>query len=365
MNLLRNRNPELRPSTNTSIGRVIVPDPEQLLTEKTDRTGFLETPSFINLRRFARDSLEWMARQRVAERDAGKQTKKIGASKATGQARRKLTFAVDALPAPERETIRSAVKQFETARQKEERILREDLQLYRTLASLGTTIAVFAHEAAKPVGQIEQMAASIQRRGQEALGTRYSDTLGRPVQVIAQSAKALQSYASFPLTLLRQEKRRSGEVEVGNVIKDIVQLFAPFLEDAKISCKVVHPDENYKVWGSVAAFESIMSNLITNAVNAFVHQDKQVDDRQLQIRTSAGDGQLVISVADNGPGLIGLSADEAWLAGRTSTPGGTGLGLTIVRDTVIDLGGQANAIPHGELGGAEIVVTIPLLEVEQ
>ena len=61
MNLLRSRNPEFRPSTNNSIGRVVVPDPDQLLTQKTDRTGFLETPSFIGLRRFTRDSLEWMA----------------------------------------------------------------------------------------------------------------------------------------------------------------------------------------------------------------------------------------------------------------------------------------------------------------
>ena len=57
--------------------------------------------------------------------------------------------------------------------------------------------------------------------------------------------------------------------------------------------------------------------------------------------------------------------DEIWLPGRTSTPGGTGLGLTIVRDSVTDLGGQVHAIAKGELGGAEIVVALPLMGVEQ
>ena len=79
MNLLRARNPEERPSTNNSIGRIMAPDPDQILTEKTDRTGFLESTAFIELRRFAIDALEWMARKRLAEREAQKQEAKAKA----------------------------------------------------------------------------------------------------------------------------------------------------------------------------------------------------------------------------------------------------------------------------------------------
>ncbi len=63
MNLRRSQSPEERPSTNNSIGRVSIQETEGLLVQKTDRSGFIEGDSFIELKRFATDALEWMARR--------------------------------------------------------------------------------------------------------------------------------------------------------------------------------------------------------------------------------------------------------------------------------------------------------------
>ncbi len=364
MNLLRNRNPEERPSTNTSIGRVIVSDPDQILTEKTDRTGFLESTAFTETRRFAIESLEWMARQRLAQREIRRREDRAKSSSGVTRARDKLRTEVDKLSPEERSRVSDAVQNLETVRQRREVILREDLQLYRTLASLGTTIAVFAHEAAKPVDQIKNMAQSIGRRGKRALGAAYPETLELPVTIVLQSARALESYASFPLALLRREKRRFGEVDIHAVILDVVELFQPFLEDAKISCDVRLVDGHPKVWGSVAALESVLSNLITNAINAFAQQQQPQLERTLVVTTQVSESTLLVSVKDNGPGIVNLPIEEIWLPGRTSVPEGTGLGLTIVRDSISDLGGDVHAIAEGELGGAEIVMTLPLLGAE-
>ena len=365
MNLLRARNPEMRPSTNTAIGRVFAPDPDQILTQKTDRTGFLENTAFIELRRFAIEALEWMAHKRLAERDARQRKTKFEVSSGVALAKNKLQEEVKKLPPDQRSRVSEAVQSLESVRQRQETILREDLQLYRTLASLGTTIAVFAHEAAKPAGQIKNMALSISRRGKKALGPAYPRVLEKPVAIVLKSAKALESYASFPLTLLQREKRRFGEVDIHSVIRDVVQLFLPFLDDAKITCEVRICDDQVRVWGSVAVLESILSNLITNAVNAFTQQKQSKLERRMLVTTQVSENTLLISVKDNGPGIVSLPIDEIWLPGRTSTPGGTGLGLTIVRDSVADLGGHVHAIPRGELGGAEIVVTLPLMGVER
>ena len=365
INLLRTRNPEERPSTNTSLGRVSVIDPNQILTEKTDRTGFLEDEGFTSLRRFATDSLEWMARQRLIERDSRKRASKSRVSNNVARAQNNLGNAVSTLPADDRDSVAAAIKQLESARKRQEKILREDLQLYRTLASLGTTIAVFAHEASKPVDQIEKMAESIARRSKKALGPQYSKLLEKPIAVIQRSAKALRSYAAFPLNLLTKEKRQLGEVDIHAVISDMVTLFEPFLDDAKINCELRLYDGQPKVWGSTAAIESILSNLITNAVNAFIQQEIAPSDRKLVIQTDLAIGNLLLSVMDNGPGIIDLPPDEIWLPGRSSVPGGTGLGLTIVRDAVTDLGGQAQVIPQGELGGAEFIITLPILGVDR
>ena len=148
------------------------------------------------------------------------------------------------------------------------------------------------------------------------------------------------------------------------VTLDVIQLFKPFLEDAKITCDVQLYEGQLRVWGSVAALESILTNLITNAVNAFTQQQQAQLERRILVTTQVSENTLLISVKDNGPGITNLPVDEIWLPGRTSTPGGTGLGLTIVKDSVSDLGGDVHAIANGELGGAEIVVTLPLMGVE-
>ena len=68
MNLRRVRSPEERPSTNNSIGRICVEDPDGLLQQKTDRLGFLDNEPFRELIQFASDALEWMATERLRHR---------------------------------------------------------------------------------------------------------------------------------------------------------------------------------------------------------------------------------------------------------------------------------------------------------
>jgi C4-dicarboxylate-specific signal transduction histidine kinase len=70
---------------------------------------------------------------------------------------------------------------------------------------------------------------------------------------------------------------------------------------------------------------------------------------------------LPIRVLDNGPGIEGISTKDIWLPGQTTAANGTGLGLTIVRDAVIDMGGTVAAERKGALGGAEIIISLPTI----
>jgi Histidine kinase-, DNA gyrase B-, and HSP90-like ATPase len=61
MNFSRSRNPQVRPSTSTVIGRIIAEDSENSLLQKTDRLGFLENEAFLNLQQFSMNVLDWVA----------------------------------------------------------------------------------------------------------------------------------------------------------------------------------------------------------------------------------------------------------------------------------------------------------------
>lgn len=360
MNLSRARSPELRPSTNTSIGMVTVRDPDERLIQKTDRTGFVENEAFTELRNFCADALEWMAKQRLRARERTRQKERIETPRSVGRARRSLDKAIEKTPPRVRADVTKAVERLDRARERESKALREELQLYRTLATVGTTAAVFAHESAKPTSQIETLARTIDKRARALLGKEYEDKLQKPVELLSQSARALRSFAALPLYLLKRDKRRFGRVEVNSVIGETYALFEPLLSDAKVEVRLELVDSNPVLRGSVAALEAIIANLLTNAVNAFV-LDGKAPSRKVVIRTEVSGDMLLLRVLDNGSGIRNLSLDDIWLPGQTTVPGGTGLGLTIVKDSAIDLGGSAHAVAQGELGGAEFAIELPII----
>jgi signal transduction histidine kinase len=70
---------------------------------------------------------------------------------------------------------------------------------------------------------------------------------------------------------------------------------------------------------------------------------------------------VIMSVGDDGPGIADADRDrvfERFYRAEGARPGGSGLGLALVREAVEVLGGQAKA-GVSRWGGAEISVQIP------
>lgn len=364
INLERAKAAEERPSTNTVIGRVIVNDPDDVLTQKTDRLGFIENETFSELRQFAIDAFNWMARERLkkSEEKRNQDKKDIRDDVVKAKTGIEQTIAALEIPQTSRTQVLKLIQDYEKVKEREAQSLREDVLLYRSLATAGTTAAVFAHESDKPVTLVEKAAKQIARQGQKLLADQYARTLGQPVEMLYRSANSLRSFAKFPRHLLKRAKRRSSNVDVHAVIDEVIELFQPFLEEAKVDVKKVLADGKPSVRGSIALLEAILVNLMTNAINAFNVRGAPCEQRQIMICTELTTIHLELRFLDSGPGIKGLELDDIWLPGRTTTSGGTGLGLTIVKDSVIDLGGEVWAIANGELGGAEFMVNLPLIE---
>ena len=174
-------------------------------------------------------------------------------------------------------------------------------------------------------------------------------------------SKSLLRFSKFPIHLLKREKRRTGIVDVHHVIEDTLTLFQSFFDDAKIEVIQEKADGKPGIYGSSALLEAIITNLLTNAINAFNVEGGRIEGRKIIVRTEIEGNIFKIRVLDNALGIDNIKLDEIWLPGRTTREGGTGLGLTIVRDCVTDLGGIVKAISKGELGGAEFIVELTLI----
>lgn len=360
MNLQRVRSPEERPGTNTSIGRVDVTDSEAVLVQKTDRSGFIEDESFIELRSFAQDAMEWMADQRMQEAEKRRSRERVAAPSRVDTAKRRVEEALDAVPAEARVAISKAFESYESSRDREAGLLRKEVQLYRTLSTAGITAAVFAHESrGNPIKVIAQSIEAIARRAKKPMGSSYEDTVGRPVDGIRRAIRSLSVLGTATLRLIDHDKRRTSRVDLHKVVVDVLDTYRPFLQGRDVEVQIgLAPVEPY-LRGSEAAVELVIVNLLANCLNAFEVQGTL--DRLIKLSTTVADDRWRLVVEDNGPGIRGIRKGDIWLPGRTTRKNGTGLGLTIVRDAVKDLGGTVEAAENGPLGGAAILVELPIL----
>ena len=359
MNLRRAQDPELRPSTNTSVGRVIVVDEEEELLQKTDRTGFIENDAFRDLRKFSVDALEWMHVRRLDEREREKPKEKQKRKERATSAQQNFLLEIDRIDTDRRDPISKAARELEDARTSEQELLRDELTLYKTLASVGTAVSVFAHEIEGPATDLTVSVAAIERRTRQALAARYQSVVGKQIDAVKRSAELVSRFATLPLSMLKRSKRHRTVLDINKVVRDTLTLLDPYLKDARIETVQQLSDDAGQVHTSVAAIEAILSNLITNSVKGFKRPDAGLVKRRLIVRTEMVGNDVLISVLDNGPGISATLGESIWLPGFTTDENGTGLGLSIVRDTVAELRGQAEVIQHGELGGAEFTIRIP------
>jgi two-component system sensor histidine kinase PhoQ len=112
--------------------------------------------------------------------------------------------------------------------------------------------------------------------------------------------------------------------------------------------------EDAEFRGDTGDFLELAGNLLDNACKWC---DSQVS---LTIRPADADGGMLMTVADDGPGIPQDAADALLQRGTRldeSAPG-HGIGLAVVRDIARSYGGEV-AVGKSVLGGAEVTVTIP------
>ena len=360
MNRLRASDPQERPSTNNSIGRILIDDDDRL-PQKTDRSGIVENSSFFAIREFAVDAIKWMSRRRISERDRVTRAEKKAVSEKRKSAKEDIAKWFHDFPDEMKKEANRSLEQYDRLRDKEAQILQKETQLYRLLGTTGITSAVFAHETKNSVVLISRNARAIRRRLKKYFEIEPPNDLEECIDIILDQAGALNAFGGLTLSFINREKRRLSRINLYSVIRKVITLFQPLLRDGGIRIVVNLESGNPFLRSTEAAIESIIANLLVNGIKAVTQSE--VGERLIEFNSSLIDNRVVLRVLDNADGIKGIDVQDVWLPGETTYEDGTGLGLTIVRDTVLELGGEVKAIANGSRGGAEFIITFPILGV--
>lgn len=369
---------EFRPYTNNSVGCLVVSDPENRLQPKTDRSGFIHNAAFGELREFAVSAVEWASQRRRQIRERERQVQRTRTKGQSADAEAEFTRArkdVEEQLADDQGRLggdidRKAVQRVLTTSQRladqrlrEIRDLHAELLLYRALATVGTSTAVFAHEAQQPAARIVREARTVDRRLRQDIDASTVDGRYKPsLNSIMDGAHTLQIFAQLPLNLLVRKKRDLKDVDIDEVCLTTLRLFHDFLSDRGIHVTHDLGCEGLHVRTYEAAVESIIANLLVNSVHALTRPDGG-ETRRVHLATQSFVEEealwIRLTVDDSGPG-IRAPLEEIWVPGYTTRDGGTGLGLTIVRDSVGDMAGRQKAVRNGPLGGARLLIELPV-----
>lgn len=146
--------------------------------------------------------------------------------------------------------------------------------------------------------------------------------------------------------LLRLARIEAGKLEARLAVVRVATVVEPVLESARMKAEArtlaatVPEGDGVQVETDPALLTEILENLVDNAIR------HSAADGRVEIKTTNGDGEVLISVIDDGVGIpkahLGRIFERFYRvdAARSRAAGGTGLGLAIAKHTVEVLGGR-------------------------
>jgi signal transduction histidine kinase len=239
------------------------------------------------------------------------------------------------------------------------------LQLRRQqqLARLRTEfVSGVSHELRTPLAQIRWFAELLH------LGKlRTDEERERSAGIIDQEARRLTYLVENVLNFSRSEKGTNrispSPADLDHEIQDVIELFAPLARARKMTLAAAL-DAHAVVMVDRDALRQILLNLLDNAAKY------GPPGQTITVGSEIGGGVARIWVEDEGPGIPHEDRRRVWdpyvrlnRQGESGT-GGSGIGLSVVRELVALHGGRTRA-EGSPGGGARVLVELPLNQPEQ
>lgn len=384
--IYRRRSNVLAPiGNNNFFGQVFVSrDDNVLLVDTASREGVIENEAFRELREFVSNGLVWGV-QRVASvrqkqkavkeatREPPTRTELIGrASEALDAAQSAIAATGAATEAGATEEMSDTQTEVERARQdlveiqqdaeradQEERLVKEtllgEIELYRIMASLGTSIALFSHEvrgilnlATAPLFDLEYEA----NKAQLAPG----HSLFQQLVEAQQGMEQLGELSSFIDVYASESGRRQKQPQpLSRVLQNFLEAYSGTLNKQHVGLSFdVKPSHLRTKPMARSELLAILINFLTNALKAMDREGQR--ERRIAVNVREDGDEIVLKFQDSGTGIDESIRDrifdpfittprlEADMLGT-----GTGLGLKVVRDIAEVNGGSVGigAPDHG------------------
>lgn len=209
---------------------------------------------------------------------------------------------------------------------------REALHQSEKLTALGALLAGVAHELNNPLSVVVGYCSMLRETEVEPA------TAARIEKIHAAAERCARIVRTF-LAMARSRPPRREAVALGEVVLGALDLAAYGLRSADVEVTTDIPADLAAVHADADQLHQVVVNLIVNAQQALIGW---AQPRRLALRAWAAGDDVVLEVADNGPGMAPDVAKRAFEPFFTTKPQGvgTGVGLSVCHGIVAAHGGR-------------------------
>ena len=201
-------------------------------------------------------------------------------------------------------------------------------------------------------GQMIPNALAVVCRQLRSQNERLNEEIGVVKDYIRSIDRVLESQQDIAVQIDFQER-----VKLDELIADVLKIHENEFSQRKIQVsQIIEPMGVWK--GSRNKILHVINHLVKNAYEAMLQ-----GDREAQLIVKAGkrsNGQVFVSVSDNGHGIADHHFQELYTQGFSTKPGSGGFGLHYCATTIDEIGGSIAAESGGPGKGATFTVRLPV-----
>ena len=243
-----------------------------------------------------------------------------------------------------------------TEREKAEAVLRtaqEELVQAGKMALLGQMAAGVAHEINQPLMAMRALADN----ARVLLQRDRSDAAAENLESIAALTQRMGRITAQLKSFARKAPAAYERTDLALCVRNALALLDNRIRAERVD---VHADVPPLLAEAESnRLEQVLVNLLANSLDAMKQQS---GPKVVTVRALAGEGRVVLRLADNGPGVAAQAAQRLFEPFFSTKPQGEGLGLglAISASIVRDFGGALRLAPSRE--GAAFEIDLKLCE---
>jgi len=214
--------------------------------------------------------------------------------------------------------------------------------------------AAFLHDVASPLSSLMAGVDLLSQKIEKDKDLEVAE-LGYLIEMMSRSVSYLRSLVEQWRSFSEIHMLMHGKCEAAGTINLAVEQIARQIHSSSILLIIKNPTEPLFISGNDFAVARVLINLLKNAAEAVLPLEGRI-----QLTTVVQDKTLMITIADNGPGISPAVLEQIFLPRFSTKSTGKGLGLFISKKIIEAIGGTIKVESPGTMGGADFMVTLPL-----